>query len=285
MLSKHSTTLTVILIVICPMLFMDQPAQSQADVNAARKFDEFGDIEYSDKIARLDNFAIQLQNEPSTRGFIIVYRTRRDLPGLSNRYALWMKNYMVATRGLSAERVITVDGGVASCLTQELWIVPVGKTPTPRNDAYNNSFVDTDTARKFDEHYYALPEESFDGNSYENLAAFLDAFATELRKESSSSAYIIAYSQYYIERGFTVDAEGREKAYKRVHLDPSSTAGKILKTEKNYLVKTYGIAPSRIKVMNGGYRNLRQVELWIVPRRADAPVPTPNRFPRRRGRN
>jgi hypothetical protein len=284
MLRKHSMTLSVIFI-ICLMLLVIQSAPSQVDANAARKFDEFGDIQYSDIIARLDNFAIQLQNEPSTRGFIIVYRTRRDLPGLSNRLALWMKNYMVMTRGISAERVVTVDGGVASCFTQELWIVPIGKAPTPRTDAYNNSFVDPDTARKFDEHYYALPGESFDGNSYEDLSAFLDAFATELRKEPSSSAYIIAYSQYYIERGSIGDAEGRQRAYERVHLDPPSTAGKILMTERNFLVKTYGIAQSRIKIMNGGYRNLRQVELWIVPRGADTPVPTPNRFPKRRSRN
>jgi hypothetical protein len=196
-----------------------------------------------------------------------------------------MKNYMVATRGLPAGRVITVDGGVASCLTQELWIVPVGKTPAPRTDAYNNSFIDTDVARKFDEHYYASPDESLDGNSYENLPAYLDAFATELRRDSHSSAYIIAYAQYYIERGMIGDGQGRDKAYQRVHLDAPGAANRILWTEKDYLVKTYGIASSRIRVVNGGYRTLRQVELWIVPRGAYGPIPTPNRFPGRRRRH
>ena len=63
-------------------------ATAQTGNSAARKFDEFGDIQYSDLIARLDNFAVQLQNEPTVKGFIMVYRGRRDLPGLSNRYEL-----------------------------------------------------------------------------------------------------------------------------------------------------------------------------------------------------
>jgi hypothetical protein len=258
MLSEHSRQRTVIWILTCLLLLFAQPLRAQIKTDAARKFDEFGDIEYSDKIARLDNFAIQLMNEPATRGFIIVYRTRRDLPGLSNRYALWMKNYMMMTRGIPAERVVTVDGGVASCLMQELWIVPVGKTPAPRQDAYNNSFVDAETARKFDEHYYALPGESDDGTTdYSDFAVNFDAFATELRKETGSSAYLIGYAQY--ER------------------DTARAVWKILRAEKNYLVKTYAIAPSRIRLVYGGYRNFRQVELWIVPRRADAPIPTPTR--------
>ena len=42
-----------------------------------RKFDEFGDINCEDEMARLDNFAIQLQQEPSWRGYIIFYGGRR----------------------------------------------------------------------------------------------------------------------------------------------------------------------------------------------------------------
>ena len=41
-----------------------------------RKFDEFGDINCEDEMARLDNFAIQLQNEPCTKGVIIFYGGR-----------------------------------------------------------------------------------------------------------------------------------------------------------------------------------------------------------------
>src|SRR5205823_13125607 len=37
----------------------------------AIKFDEYGNIRFNDEKARLDNFAIQLQNEPTAQGYII----------------------------------------------------------------------------------------------------------------------------------------------------------------------------------------------------------------------
>ena len=102
---------------------------------SAEKMDEFGDILASDLIARLDNVAIHLQSRSAVKAFLIVYRTRRDLPGLSNRYAQRMKGYLVESRGVAAERIVAVDGGVAGCLTQEIWLVPPGTAPAPRADA------------------------------------------------------------------------------------------------------------------------------------------------------
>jgi hypothetical protein len=42
-----------------------------APLQAGRAFDEFGDISCEDEMARLDSFAIQLQNEPSAKGLIV----------------------------------------------------------------------------------------------------------------------------------------------------------------------------------------------------------------------
>ena len=36
-------------------------------------FDSYGDIRFSDEKARLDNFAIQIQNQPTSRGALITY--------------------------------------------------------------------------------------------------------------------------------------------------------------------------------------------------------------------
>jgi hypothetical protein len=44
---------------------------------AARKIDEYGSIRFGDEQARLDNFAIELQNDPTARGFIIIYAPAR----------------------------------------------------------------------------------------------------------------------------------------------------------------------------------------------------------------
>ena len=38
-----------------------------------RPFDDFGDIKCEDEMARLDNFAIQLQNDPQSKGAIMVF--------------------------------------------------------------------------------------------------------------------------------------------------------------------------------------------------------------------
>jgi hypothetical protein len=269
--------LLIILPLILPAWPFDSLAQSQSSTQAARKFDEFGDIYLTDIKARLDNFAIRLQNEPETRGFIIVYRSRRDLPGLSSRLTTRMRNYLVDLRGISAERLVTVDGGIASALVQELWIVPVGATPTPRGDAYSNQFVDTESAWKFDEYYYALPNgvDEYAGDS-------LEAFAEALRKQPNSQAYIVAYPQYYIERWELNEGRRKIRTRQRISKDRPGTALKMLKEVKADLVKRYRVAPSRIKVVNGGYRKQRQIELWIVPRGEHPPIPTPNAFPKKR---
>ncbi|HEX8889026.1 MAG TPA: hypothetical protein VF779_07605 [Pyrinomonadaceae bacterium] len=259
----------IIALSIIGLLPLYSLAQTQTNTQAARKFDEFGDLQFSDLTARLDNFAEQLENEPSAKGFLIVYRARRDLPGLSNRYAQRMKNFLIRSRGLSKDRIVAVDGGATDCFIQELWIVPKGSAPLPRRDAYSRVFEDKDSARKFDEYYFSSPQEKSEVGSFEDIedeAANLEPFAAALRNESRSQAYIIAYAQaYYLRRP-----------------DPPGVAFKMLKTVRDILIRQYHIASSRIKVVNGGYRKLGQVELWIVPRGEHPPIATPNAFPKRR---
>ncbi len=92
-----------------------------------RKFDEYGNIRFNDEKARLDNFAVQLQNEPTTRGYIIGYgscgaegQTRADRA----------KGYLVNTRGIDAGRLEVVDGGCLPQLLVQLWLAPQGTTTT-----------------------------------------------------------------------------------------------------------------------------------------------------------
>ncbi len=267
----------------------NQPAFAQeTSKQGAVKFDEFGDnIFLSYEAARLDDYAMQLINNPSTKGFIIVYRSRRDLPGLSSRTALGIRHYLVDSRGIDSTRLVAMDGGISSCLITELWLVPTGTTPKPRADAEANSLRDEDSTYKFDE--FQSPG-AFEGEgsyigSFESELGNLEGYATTLRQHKHALAYIIAYAQYYIVREYNSSgvSTGRE-SYKQVYLDPPMTAQRVLKTEKDYLVKTYHIAPSRIVLVNGGYRTLRQIELWIVPRGEHAPIATPNAFPKQRAK-
>ena len=249
------------------MLVLSFAVYAQTSEPLARKIDEFGDIQASDLIARLDNLAIQLQNEPMARGFLIVYRERRDMPGLSNRYAHRMKDYLVNTRGLASERIATVDGGIAGCLTQELWIVSPGGAPKPRPDAYLDGYQPP--AYKFDEHNYSSPDGP-DGLVYwreppDELLAYLEAFAIELRKNPKSYGYLIAY-----------------RSAKR---DRPPVARSMLQTERNFLTKKLGVKPSQIKMVDGGTREWRTMELWIAKSLDDVPIITSYRYvPRKRRR-
>ena len=90
-----------------------------------RKFDEYGNIRFNDEKARLDNYAIQLQNAPTDRATIIGYGTCEG-EGLNR--ANRAKDYLVNTRGIDAGRIDTVDGGYRAELHVELWLVPQGAT-------------------------------------------------------------------------------------------------------------------------------------------------------------
>ena len=89
------------------------------------KFDEYGNIRFNDEKARLDNYAIQLQNNPTDRATIIGYGTCEG-EGLNR--ANRAKDYLVNTRGIDAGRIDTVDGGCLTELKVELWLVPSGAT-------------------------------------------------------------------------------------------------------------------------------------------------------------
>jgi len=88
-----------------------------------RKFDEYGNIRFNDEKARLDNFAIQLQNEPTSRGAIVGYGSC-DAEGMTR--ANRAKDYLVNTRGIDASRIDASDGGCLPELKVQLWIIPQG---------------------------------------------------------------------------------------------------------------------------------------------------------------
>ena len=97
----------------------------KAPVPPAVKFDEYGNIKFNDEKARLDNYAIQLQNQPGSQGYIIAYGS---CEGEAQARADRAKDYMVNTRGIDAGRLVTVDGGCRAELKVELWVVPTGAT-------------------------------------------------------------------------------------------------------------------------------------------------------------
>jgi hypothetical protein len=94
-----------------------------------RKFDEYGDILFSDEKARLDNFAIQIQNSPETNAHVIVYAGQKAVAAEAQLRGERIKNYLINVRELDPKRVTVVDGGHMNSLTVQLYVLPDGVTP------------------------------------------------------------------------------------------------------------------------------------------------------------
>ena len=98
----------------------------------SRKFDEFPDISRNDEKARLDNFGIELQNDPTATAYVIVYPARNGKRGDVQHHAGRVVDYLVNSRGLDQRRIITLVGPTRDQLYVELWLTPQGAAaPTP----------------------------------------------------------------------------------------------------------------------------------------------------------
>ncbi len=95
----------------------------------SKKFDEFPDISRNDEKARLDNFGIELQNDPTATAYVIVYPGRSSKRGEVQHHSSRIVDYLVNSRGLDQRRIVTLVGPVRDELFVELWITPQGATP------------------------------------------------------------------------------------------------------------------------------------------------------------
>ena len=95
----------------------------------AREFDVCCFCSYNDQKARLDNLAVELQNDPSSTTYILAYAGRNSRIGQADRLGARARDYLVANRGINASRIIVVNGGFREEECVELWIVPNGATP------------------------------------------------------------------------------------------------------------------------------------------------------------
>jgi hypothetical protein len=94
-----------------------------------RKFDEFPDISRNDEKARLDNYGIELQNDPTSTAYIIVYPGRSGKQGDVQRHTTRIVDYLVNSRIIDARRIVTLVGGTRDELMVELWTCQQGATP------------------------------------------------------------------------------------------------------------------------------------------------------------
>jgi len=106
---------------------MIAPLEKRAIV--AQEFDECSNCAFDDQKARLDNLAVELQNDPTTRAYIIAYGGRTSPLAQVERLMTRARDYLTAQRGIDASRLVVVNGGFREKDSVELWIVPSGATP------------------------------------------------------------------------------------------------------------------------------------------------------------
>jgi hypothetical protein len=81
-----------------------------------RRFDEFESSSFDDDKARLDAFAIELQNNPDAQGYIIMYQGTDKASERTGKVEVLSKrtlDYLVKTRGIDPRRIVITNWGSA----------------------------------------------------------------------------------------------------------------------------------------------------------------------------
>ena len=90
-------------------------------VDYSHKVDEFSGVNWESAMAHLDNFALSLNDNPNEVGVIIVYGGQHRRRGEASAWSACIRDYLVNRRGISADRLVIVDGGYRQSPTVELW--------------------------------------------------------------------------------------------------------------------------------------------------------------------
>lgn len=93
------------------------------------KFDEYSNISWKEETRRLDNFITQLKNTNNAHAYLVVYGGRRSCPDEARLRAERVKNYILRTGALSAERITIIDAGYREQWTIALHIGFVNGVP------------------------------------------------------------------------------------------------------------------------------------------------------------
>lgn len=95
----------------------------------SRRYDEFPDLTRNDEKARLDNFAIEMQNDQTATAYVVVYPGKSGKRGEVQKHAGRIVDYLVNSRGLDQRRIVTLVGPTRDQLFVELWVTPQGAPP------------------------------------------------------------------------------------------------------------------------------------------------------------
>lgn len=94
----------------------------------SKQFDVCCSCSRDDLKARLDNLAVELQNDPTATTYVIAYGGRTSRIGQADLLGDFARKYLATDRGIDQSRITVMNGGFREEDCVEMWIVPSGAT-------------------------------------------------------------------------------------------------------------------------------------------------------------
>lgn len=127
--------LILIFLLLLPFAF-----SVSAQTDEARKVDEFESVNCDDYLARMDNFQIELSNNPTAKGYILIYEGK--IPRQTNTRFIFVSPHSgeakayektmirrMTFRKYDRQKIVFVEAGFREKLTVEFWVVPSNAEP------------------------------------------------------------------------------------------------------------------------------------------------------------
>ncbi len=282
---------------------------SNQDSKIPIKIDEFGRVGECDLGARIQNFFIELNNNPSAKGYIIFYQGKDVLPAEydSSQIERRIRNEISFLRQ-EESRIVFVNGGFRDELATELFLVPNGAVAPEPTDTISVPTMPKDKTFLYDNN--ALYSDSYD---------FLDEFILpsvkakmeeearlgeeQARAEELNSGEPIENEAETVEETFEIEKPTPEEIEEATFSWVNEKFGEIIKKQKDSsgvivfyaddayydvgklqnlieegkqkIAESSKIPTDKIQVVYGGYRERVQAEFWIVPKKGESPTPRP----------
>ncbi|MGH9968911.1 MAG: hypothetical protein ACREBG_14080 [Pyrinomonadaceae bacterium] len=113
------------LLVVTASLCLTFPVRAGFEPRTPLKFDAFGQVGCAEEVVRLENYAKELNRQPSALAVVAVYGGRRDTrEGEVVARLFRIRDHLIHRNSIDPNRIVMVDGGFRERLEMVFWIVP-----------------------------------------------------------------------------------------------------------------------------------------------------------------
>lgn len=269
--------------------------ESYNRIETTTRISEFGQTGQSDRAARLDNFLIELQNNPGATGYIVFYQGKDVLPSQYDVKGEQLYLPHLKFRNHDQDGIVFVNA-FRERQTTEFWVVPPGRSApeltlaiaapaTPKNEAflYHRSHFELSSddfllPNVMEERQIAIEE--FSRDNAENLAGeSLEEAGPEQRTEAAprenDAENFYRSGQDFAEKVKNPESRGVIVFYVD---DKMFNVAKIRDDIKKRIDGNAGQAKvnvNKFELVFGGYRSGIDIEMWVVPQNAKTPAAKP----------